>query len=105
MSEHLLADLADRLAQRTGCRRRVPVKNRNEILPLKQPFRLKAAALHQAVCDAGACRQMEGNLLVKLIIIRQKGTVNDAKDVLAMLLPVFPGKVRSRHLDLSGKSV
>ena len=48
---------------------------------------------------------MEGNLLVKLIIIRQKGTVNDAEDVLAMLLPVFPGKVRSRHLKLSGKSI
>ena len=105
LPQHLLVDLADRCSQRPDGGRGVEIKDCHEIFVVEVAFRLQSAAGHQSVSDAdgGCCLELYSD--VKLIILLQKGTVNDIEEVLLMLRPVFLSQFSGYLSELSGKVI
>ena len=66
----------------------------------KVVFRLQAAAGHEGVCDADGGGVSELRSDVELIILLQKAAVNDAEDVLLVIVPIFRRKLGGDPLKL-----
>ena len=66
----------------------------------KVVFRLQAAAGHEGVCDADGGGVSELRSDVELIILLQKAAVNDAEDVLLVIVPIFRRKLGGDLLKL-----
>ena len=60
---------------------------------LKVAFRLQATAGHEGIGDADSGGVSERHFDVEFIILLQKGAVNDAEDVLPVVVPVFACKL------------
>ena len=60
---------------------------------LKVAFRLQATAGHEGIGDADSGGVSELRPDVEFIILLQKGAVNDAEDVLLVIVPVFACKL------------
>ncbi|MCI6249038.1 hypothetical protein MR730_09095 [bacterium] len=89
LPQHLLIDLADRRAQRPDGSRGVEVEDRHEVLMAEILLRLQPAAGHEGVGDANGGGGFELDFDVVLIVLLQKGTVNDRENVLPVFRPVF----------------
>nr|WP_243424343.1 hypothetical protein [Gemmiger formicilis] len=89
LPQHLLVYLADRRAQRPHGGGGVEVEDRHEILMAEILLRLQPAAGHQGVGDADSGGGFELDFDVVLIVLLQKGTVNDIENVLPVIRPVF----------------
>ena len=96
LSEYLLADLADRCAQRRNRSRGVEVEHGHEIFRFHVGFRLQFASAHEHIGDAGFCSVSELYLGVELIIPIKIGIVNVVEDVPLVIHPVFLYKLGSR---------
>ena len=100
LPQHRLAPQADRRTQLRDGVLGVEVKNAQEILMFKVVFRLQAAAGHEGVCDADGGGVSELRSDVELIILLQKAAVNDAEDVLLVIVPIFRRKLGGDLLKL-----
>ena len=89
LPQHLLVYLADRRAQRPDGRRGVEVEDRHEIFMAEILLRFQPAAGHEGIGDADGGGGFELHLDVVLIVLLQKGTVNDVENVLPVIRPVF----------------
>ena len=89
LSEYLLADLADRRAQRRNHSRGVEFEHRHKIFRFQIGFRFQPAPAHQHVGDADLCGISELHLGVELIIPIKIGIVNVVENVPFVILPVF----------------
>lgn len=105
LPQHLLVDLADGITQGSNAFRGIEIENCHEILMVKILLRFQAAAGHQGICDTHRCRRLKLQCDVKVIILFQKGTVNDAVDVMLIVLPVFICQHRSHVRKLLGKAL
>ena len=85
----MLADLADRRAQRRNRSRGVEVEHRHEIFRFQIGFRLQPAPAHQHVGDADLCGISELHLGVELIIVVKIGIVNVVENIPLVICPVF----------------
>jgi hypothetical protein len=70
----------------------------------KVVFRFQTAAQHQGIADTDLGGIPEGHSDVEFIILFQKRILKDAEDVPAVVLPVFPRKLRGHRLQLIGKA-
>jgi len=95
LSEYLLADLADRRAQRRNRSRGVEVEHGHEIFRFKIGFRLQSAPAHQHVGNADFCGVPELHLGVELIIPIKIGIVNVVENVPLVIRPIFLCKLGS----------
>lgn len=68
-------------------------------------FRLQPTAGQQRVGDAGGGGASEGRPYVVIIIVLQKGTVNDAENILLVFLPVVPCQLVCHKLQLIFQTV
>ncbi|NBI10615.1 hypothetical protein D1641_11415 [Colidextribacter sp. OB.20] len=100
LPQHRLAPQADRRTQLRDGVLGVEVKNAQEILMFKVVFRLQAAAGHEGICDADGGGVSELRSDVELIILLQKAAVNDAEDVLLVIVPIFRRKLGGDLLKL-----
>ena len=89
LPQHLLIDLADCRAQRPHGGGGIEVENRHEILMAEILLRLQPTAGHQGVGDADGGGGFKLDFDVVLIVLLQKGTVNDIENVLPVFRPVF----------------
>ena len=105
LPQHLLTCLADGCSQRPDSGRGVEVKDRHEIFVIKVLFRLQSAAGHQSISDAdgGGCLKLYSD--VELIVLLQKGTVNDIEKVLLMLRPIFIRQLTGHIGELLGEII
>ena len=87
LTQDLFACFADCCAEEADRRRGVEAKDGQEILVSEITGGIKPAAAHQHVCGADCPGVFENRSQVVFIIFFKEGTVNDAKDVLPMLLP------------------
>ena len=88
LPQHLLVDLADRCAQRPDDSRGVEVEDRHKIFMSEILLRPQSATGHEGVGDADGGSGFELNFDVVLIVLLQKGTVNDRKNVLLVIRPI-----------------
>lgn len=88
LPQHLLVDLTDGVTQGGNALRGIEVENCHEILMVEILFRLQTAAGHQRISDTDRCRRLKLQCDVKVIILFQKRTVNDAANVMLVVLPV-----------------
>jgi len=95
LSEYLLADLADRRAQRCNRSRGIEVEHGHKIFRFHVGFWLQSASAHEHIGDAGFCSVSELYLCVELIIPVKIGIVNVVEDVPLVIRPVFPCKLGS----------
>ena len=79
--EYLLADLADRRAQRRNRSRGVEVEHGHEIFRFHVGFRFQPSPAHQHVGDSDFCGISELHLDVELIIPVKIGIVNVAENI------------------------
>ena len=105
LPQHLLVDLTDRCSQRPDGGRGIEIEDCHEILMVKVSFRLQSAAGHQGVGDAdgGGCFKLYSD--VELIVLLQKGTVNDIEKVLLMLRPIFIRQLTGHIGELLGEII
>jgi len=89
LPQDLFADLAHRCAEGVYGIRGVEIEDAEEVLMLKEIFRLHAAAGHERVSDADRCGVFEGHFYVEFIILLQIGIRNDAENVPPVIVPVF----------------
>ena len=99
-----LVDAADRRAESARGLRRVPLKNVLKILGREVILRLKAAARQQRVRQAHDSGVAEFDAYRELIVPLEKGFVNDAEYVAAVVQPVFVRKLRRHDFKLLGKA-
>ena len=100
LPQNLFAGLADRRTQGGDGGRGIEVKDVGEVLRGKVALRLQAAAGQQGVGGADDGGVSEGRPDVEIIIIFQVRTVNDAKDVKLVVLPVFVHQLGGDPLQL-----
>ncbi len=93
LAQHFLIDGTDRRTQLRNRFRGVPVEHAQKILMLKVIFRFQPAAGQERVGNADCGGVSECHAYVEIIIPLQKGTVNDAENILLMGIPVFTCKV------------
>ena len=105
LPQHLLVYLADRCAQRPDGRRGVEVEDRHEIFMAEILLRFQPAAGHEGIGDADGGGGFELHLDVVLIVLLQKGTVNDIENVLPVFVPVFLRQLGSHISQLLGQVV
>ncbi|MGI6747171.1 MAG: hypothetical protein ACOX4V_02815 [Anaerovoracaceae bacterium] len=105
LPQHLLIDLTDRCSQRPDGSRGIEIEDCHEILMVKVAFRLQSTAGHQGIGDAdgGGCLKLYSD--VELIVLLQKGTVNDIEKVLLMLRPIFIRQLTGHIGELLGKII
>jgi len=96
LSEYLLADLADRRAQRCNRSRGVEVEHGHEIFRFQIGFRLQSAPAHQHVGNADFCGISELHLGVELIIPVKIGIVNVVENIPLVICPILSCKLGSR---------
>ena len=89
LPQHLLVRLADGCAQRPDHGGGVEVEDRHEVLMAEILLRLQPAAGHQGVGDADGGGGFELDFDVVLIVLLQKGTVNDRENIPSVVGPVF----------------
>ena len=89
LPQHLLVRLADRRAQRPDHSGGVEVEDRHEVLMAEILLRLQPAAGHEGVGDADGGGGFELDFDVVLIVLLQKGTVNDRENIPPVVSPVF----------------
>ena len=88
LTQHALADLADRRAKdRYGCRG-VEIEHGLKIVVVEAAFRMQTASLQDRVgcADSGSCAKCDADVIV--IIIGEVGFVKDAANV---VLPIPSG--------------
>ena len=105
LAQHLLTDFADRIAEHSNCIRRIPIKDAHKVLVLKVLLRIKSAARHERVGDAGSGRFSERGPNVKFIVLLKERSVNDTEDVTLVLLPVIRSRLLRDVFDLMHKAV
>ena len=105
LPQHLLVYLADRRAQRPDGRRGVEVEDRHEIFMAEILLRFQPAAGHEGIGDADGGGGFELHLDVVLIVLLQKGTVNDIENVLPVFVPVFLRQLGGHISQLLGQVV
>lgn len=105
LPQDLFADLAHRCAEGVCRVRGVEVEDAEEVLMLKEGFRLHAAAGHKGVGDADRCGFFEGCFFVVVIILLQIGIRNDAENIPPVIVPIFFGKERRNPLKLIRKAI
>ena len=105
LPQHLLVYLADRRAQRPDGRRGVEVEDRHEIFMAEILLRFQPAAGHEGIGDADGGGGFELHLDVVLIVLLQKGTVNDIEKVLLMLRPIFIRQLTGHIGELLGEII
>ena len=105
LPQHLLVDLADRRSQRPNRGRGIEIENRHEVLMLEILVCIQPTAGHQGVGDAdgGGCLKLYSD--VELIVLLQKGTVNDIEKVLLMLRPIFIRQLTGHIGELLGEII
>lgn len=103
LAKHLLIDLADSGAQGRNSGRGVEIKDGHEIFMLKIPFRLQSTPRHQGIGDADGSGGTKLHRDVVLIVLLQKGIVNDAEYILAMFRPIFTCQLFRNSSQLLGK--
>ena len=89
LPQHLLVHLTDRRSQCPNRGRGIKIENRHEVLMLEILLRIQPTSGHQGVGDADGGGRLELHLDVVLIVLLQKGTVNDIENVLPVFVPVF----------------
>ena len=89
LPQHLLVCLADGCSQRPDHSGGVEVEDRHEVLMAEILLRLQPAAGHQGVGDADRGGGFELDFDVVLIVLLQKGTVNDRENIPPVVSPVF----------------
>ena len=105
LPQHLLVYLADRRAQRPDGRRGVEVEDRHEIFMAEILLRFQPAAGHEGIGDADGGGGFELHLDVVLIVLLQKGTVNDIENVLPVFVPIFLRQLGGHISQLLGQVV
>ena len=100
-----MTDFADRIAKHSDCIRRIPIKDAHKVLVLKVLLRIKSAARHERVGDAGSGRFSERGPNVKFIVLLKERSVNDTEDVTLVLLPVIRSRFLRDVFDLMHKAV
>lgn len=105
LPQHLFAHFADRRTEGGNGGRGVEIKDAQKILMGKVFFRLQPAARHEGVCDTDGGGAAKLHTDVKLIIFLQKAIVNDVEDVVAMLVPIFIGKLARDIFQLGGNII
>ncbi|MBR6862311.1 MAG: hypothetical protein IKM73_13415 [Acidaminococcaceae bacterium] len=105
LSQNLLAGLTDRRAEGGDGSRGVEVKDVQKILVGEIPFRLQPAAGQQGVggTDDGGVSERCSD--VEIIIFFQEGPVNDAEDVILIVVPILVHKLRGDGFQLFRKAV
>ena len=93
LPQYLLVYLADRRAQRPHGGGGVEVEDRHEILMAEILLRLQPTAGHQGIGDADSGGGFELDFDVVLIVLFQKGTVNDIEDVPLVFHPILADKL------------
>ena len=93
LPQHLFAGFTDRCTEGGNGGRRVEVEHGEEILVEKVFLRLQSAAGQQGVGGADDSGISERCPDVEVIIFFQKRTVNDANDVILIVVPVFIHKL------------
>jgi hypothetical protein len=105
LPQHQLAGLADGRSKGGDGLRGVEIKDVQKILMLEVISRLHPAAGQQRIGGADNGGVPKSGSDVELIIVLQKGTVNDADNIVPIVVPVFIYKLRRHTLHLIGKSV
>ena len=105
LPQHLLVYLADRRAQRPDGRRGVEVEDRHEIFMAEILLRFQPAAGHEGIGDADGGGGFELHLDVVLIVLLQKGTVNDRENIPPVVGPVFLRQLGGHISQLLGQVV
>ena len=105
LPQHQLAGLADGRSKSGDGLRGVEIKDVQKILMLEVISRLHPAAGRQRIGGADNGGVPKSGSDVELIIVLQKGTVNDADNIAPVVVPVFIYKLRRHTLHLIGKSV
>ena len=105
LPQHLLVYLADRRAQHPDGSRGVEVEDRHEIFMAEILLRFQPAAGHEGIGDADGGGGFELHLDVVLIVLLQKGTVNDIENVLPVFVPVFLRQLGGHISQLLGQVV
>ncbi|MDO5545867.1 MAG: hypothetical protein Q4F81_08600 [Eubacteriales bacterium] len=103
MPQHLLIDLADRCSEGSNGGRCVKIEDCHEILMVKILFRLQPTTGHQGIGDADSGGRAELHRYVKFIVLLQKGIVNDAENVLLVIVPIFICQLSGNTGQLLGK--
>lgn len=67
----------------------IEIKDAHEILMPEMVLQFQAAAGHEGIGDADGGGTAEGRAGVKFIIPLQEGTVNDAEEIIPVVVPVF----------------
>ncbi|MSS36025.1 hypothetical protein [Clostridium porci] len=105
LPQYLFAGLADSRTQGGNGLRGIEIKDIQKIFMLEVISRLHAAAGQQCVGGADHGGVPKSHSDVEIIILFQKGIVNDAEDVAPVVVPVFIHKLRRDTLQLIGKTV
>jgi hypothetical protein len=105
LPQHQLAGLADGRSKSGDGLRGIEIKDIQKILMLEVISRLHPAAGQQRIGGADNGGVPKSGSDVELIIVLQKGTVNDADNIAPVVVPVFIYKLRRHTLHLIGKSV
>ena len=105
LPQHQLAGLADGRSKGGDGLRGIEIKDIQKILMLEVISRLHPAAGQQRIGGADNGGIPKSGSDVELIIVLQKGTVNDADNIAPVVVPVFIYKLRRHTLHLIGKSV
>ncbi|MGX8711691.1 MAG: hypothetical protein ACQGTM_15770 [bacterium] len=104
LPQHLFACFADRRAEGGDGIRCVEIEDAQKILMLKVFVGFQSAAGQNRVGDADGSGASELCSDVELIIFLQKAAVNDVKDVVLMLLPIFVCQLSGNLFQLVGKT-
>ena len=102
LPQHLLVDLADRRSQRPNRGRGIEIENRHEVLMLEILVCIQPTAGHQGVGDADGGGGLKLDFDVEFIVLLQERTVNDAKNLLTVILPVDSGLLLCNMRQLVG---
>ena len=105
LPQYLFAGLADSSTKGGNGLRGVEIKDIQKIFMFEVISRLHAATGQQCVGGADHGGVPKSNSDVEIIILFQKGIVNDAEDVAPVVVPVFIHKLRRDTLQLIGKTV
>ena len=100
LTQHALADLADRRTQNGHGRRGVEVENGLEIVVVEAAFRVETATLQDRVgcADSGSRAKRDSDVIV--IIVSEVGFVKDAANVVVFVLPILRDELRDHRIDL-----